>query len=222
MEWKLAVFDLDGVLTDTANYHYLAWKHTLEAYGIPVDEEVNELVKGIGRYDSLKLILERAKVPLHEELVAKLLLQKNETYKGMIKELSQENVLPGILVFLEELKNDGIPCVVASASKSAEHILNQLKIRSYFQGVVDPASIEKGKPAPDIFLMACQMMKVPVENAVGFEDARAGIQAIKAAGMSAVGIGHGDLRKEKPDRYYSSTTCLHKADIEAMMKEKGV
>lgn len=222
MEWKLAVFDLDGVLTDTANYHYLAWKQTLEAYGIPVDQEVNELVKGIGRYDSLKLILTRAKVPLHDEMIGKLLLQKNETYQEMIKDLSKQDVLPGILAFLEELKNDGIPCVVASASKSAENILNQLMIRSYFQGVVDPASIEKGKPAPDIFLKACQMMEVSVEHAVGFEDARAGIQAIKAAGMRAVGIGHEDLQKEQPDRYYPSTSCLHKADIVAMMKEKRV
>lgn len=219
MQWKLAVFDLDGVLTDTARYHFLAWKQTLEAYGIPVDNEVNELVKGISRVDSLKLILSRAKVPLHDAVFEGLLYQKNQTYQEMISKLSKKDVLPGILTFLEELKQAKIPCVIASASKSAEYILNQLEIRAFFQGVVDPASVQHGKPAPDIFLKACAMMNVSVGQAVGFEDARAGIQAIKAAGMKAVGIGHKDLMLDAPNRYYPSTSFLHRKDIENMMKE---
>ena len=218
-EWKLAVFDLDGVLTDTAKYHFQAWKQTMEKYGIPVDDEVNELVKGISRAKSLSLILERAHIPLQKELFEELLIRKNETYLGMIKQLSRKDVLPGVIEFLEELRIHGIPCVVASASKSAEMILNRLGIRSYFIGVVDPTGINNGKPAPDIFLKACQMAHIPAENAIGFEDAMVGIQAIKQAGMKAVGIGHENLKEEHPDCYYSSTIYLHMKVILQTIKE---
>lgn len=218
-EWKLAVFDLDGVLTDTANYHFLAWKQTMEMRGIPVDDEVNDLVKGISRADSLSLILKRAHIPLQHEVFEELLIKKNETYQTMIKQLTQKDVLPGILDFLEELRKQGICCVVASASKSAEMILQQLGIRSYFKGVVDPASINKGKPAPDIFIRACEMVQIPIKNAIGFEDARAGIQAIRQAGMKAVGIGQAYLKEEHPDCYYPSTACLHMEDIIHTIRE---
>ncbi len=221
-EWKLAVFDLDGVLTDTAMYHYRAWKQTLQERGIPVDDEVCELVKGISRAESLKLILKRAHVPLDEVICTQLLSEKNDRYQDMIKKLSQTDVLPGILPFLNELRMHGIVCVVASASQSASMILEKLLIRKYFAGVVDPASVRHGKPAPDIFLQACRMAHIPVEHAIGFEDARAGIQAMRRAGMKAIGIGHPQLQLEHPDVYYPDTSCLHVQAVLQALKEKSL
>lgn len=216
--WNAAVFDLDGVLTDTAKYHFLAWKLTMENLGIPVDEEVNELVKGISRQDSLQLILDRANVPMNRTTFHELLEKKNDLYLELIQNLNEDDVLPGIVAFLQELRSHGIPCVVASASKSAPMILDRLHIRSYFVGVVDPRSVAQGKPAPDIFLKACEMVNIPVEEAVGFEDARAGVQAIKSAGMVAIGIGHENLKEVDPDGYYPSTKNLCYQEIKQLME----
>lgn len=217
-EWKLAVFDLDGVLTDTAKYHFLAWKMTLEDMGIPVTDEINELVKGVSRQDSLKIILDKANVPLDQNMFQRLLDKKNTLYLQLIKKLTEQDVLPGILNLLETLKNRDIVCVVASASKSAPLILQQLKINSFFKGIVNPAEIKNGKPAPDIFLKACEIAGISPQFGIGFEDARVGIQAIKAAGLKAVAIGDKGLLNESPDLYYQYSNQLEFDQINKLME----
>ena len=217
-EWKLAVFDLDGVLTDTAKYHFLAWKMTLEDMGIPVIDEINELVKGVSRQDSLKIILDKANVPLDQNMFQRLLDKKNTLYLQLIKKLTEQDVLPGILNLLETLKNRDIVCVVASASKSAPLILQQLKINSFFKGIVNPAEIKNGKPAPDIFLKACEIAGISPQFGIGFEDARVGIQAIKAAGLKAVAIGDKGLLNESPDLYYQYSNQLEFDQINKLME----
>ena len=219
-QWKLAVFDLDGVLTDTARHHFMAWKETLEDLHIPVDDEVCELVKGISRAESLALILKRANVTMEESQFQKVLDDKNAAYLHRIKNLTKKDILPGIEQLLQKLQDDHILCAVASASKSAPHILKQLEIDGYFSHIADPGKIAKGKPAPDIFLEPCIYFQIPPKEAVGFEDAAAGIQAIKAAGLYAVGIGHEQLQSQHPDQYYASTLDICYAQLQQQVRRR--
>lgn len=218
--WKLAVFDLDGVLTDTARHHFMAWKETLESLQIPVDDEVCELVKGISRAESLALILKRAKITMEEAQFQRVLEDKNAAYLHRIEGLTKQDILPGIEQLLQSLQEDHILCAVASASKSAPRILKQLEIDHYFAHIADPSKIAKGKPAPDIFLEPCTYFHISPREAVGFEDAAAGVQAIKAAGLYAIGIGHEQLKQEHPDQYYASTKELSYPRLQQLVKER--
>lgn len=184
------VFDLDGVITDTAKFHYLAWKSLANDLGITIDESFNESLKGISRMDSLeKILLYGAKEKAYSEKEKKrLAAKKNEQYVKLLANLSPADLLPGVSDFLITAKEKEIPCAVASASKNAPMILKKLGVTKYFAHIVDPATLIKGKPDPEIFLKAAASIHVKPEHAVGFEDAKAGIAGIKAAGMYAVGI----------------------------------
>ncbi|HCM86991.1 MULTISPECIES: beta-phosphoglucomutase [Enterococcus] len=185
------VFDLDGVLADTAKYHYIAWKRLADEIGIQIDEAFNEQLKGISRQESLERILEygnkAAFFSKHE--TAAMAEKKNQQYVELLDELSPEDALPGVREFLASAQQYNIPCTVASASKSAPFILDKLGIREYFAGIVDPADLTKGKPDPEIFIKAAQLMKLKPNEAIGFEDAQAGIDGIKGCGMYAIGLG---------------------------------
>ncbi len=188
---KAVIFDLDGVITDTASYHYKAWKKLAASLGIEIDEQFNEELKGISRMESLERILSKGNKleQYSQEEIEKLADQKNEEYKELINGLTSADILPGILPFLEELQANAIKIALASASKNAPFILEKLEINQYFDTIVDPASLKKGKPAPEIFLKAAEQLDVPYADCVGIEDAPAGVEAINAASMVSIGIG---------------------------------
>ncbi|BDQ55440.1 beta-phosphoglucomutase [Enterococcus faecalis] len=184
------IFDLDGVITDTAKFHYQAWKALADSLGISIDETFNETLKGISRMDSLDRILahghrENAFTPAEKEALAQ---KKNDHYVQLLEHLTTEDVLPGVVPLLQQAQARHIPCAVASASKNAPLILEKLGVRAYFATVVDPDSLSKGKPDPEIFLAAADSIGVLPQNAIGFEDAQSGIDGLKAAGIYAVGL----------------------------------
>lgn len=184
------IFDLDGVITDTAKFHYQAWKALADSLGIPIDETFNETLKGISRMDSLDRILahghlENAFTPAEKEALAQ---QKNDHYVQLLEHLTTEDVLPGVVPLLQQAQARHFPCAVASASKNAPLILEKLGVRAYFATIVDPDSLSKGKPDPEIFLAAADSIGVLPQNAIGFEDAQSGIDGLKAAGIYAVGL----------------------------------
>ncbi|HGW4860561.1 TPA: beta-phosphoglucomutase [Enterococcus faecalis] len=177
------IFDLDGVITDTAKFHYQAWKALADSLGISIDETFNETLKGISRMDSLDRILahghrENAFTPAEKEALAQ---QKNDHYVQLLEHLTTEDVLPGVVPLLQQAQARHIPCAVASASKNAPLILEKLGVRAYFATIVNPDSLSKGKPDPEIFLAAADSIGVLPQNAIGFEDAQSGIDGLSAS-----------------------------------------
>ena len=188
------VFDLDGVITDTAKYHYIAWKELAAEIGIEIDLKFNEQLKGISRMDSLERILtlgnkNDAYTEVEKEALA---TKKNTHYVQLLQSLTPDDLLPGVKTFLDEAKAKNIPCAIASASKNAPFILDKLGVMQDFDTIVDPATLKKGKPDPEIFIQAALALGIAPAEAVGFEDAQAGIDGIKAAGMYAVGVYSGE------------------------------
>lgn len=188
---KAVIFDLDGVVTDSAKYHYLAWKELADELNIPFDEEYNEKLKGVSRMESLELILKNgnAENNYSAEEKARLADKKNEHYKELIKEITPADMLPGIENFLKEIKANNIKTALASVSKNAPFIIKQLQAEKYFDYIADAAAVPNAKPFPDIFLVGAEALEVKPENCIGVEDARTGIEAIHRAGMLAVGVG---------------------------------
>lgn len=188
---KAVIFDLDGVITDSAKYHYLAWKELADELGIPFDEEYNEKLKGVSRMESLELILENGNAGgrYTDEEKNAMADKKNENYKELIKAITPADLLPGIGSFLEELKESGIRIALASVSKNAPFIIGQLQLDDYFDYIADAEAVPHAKPFPDIFLAGMDAFGLKPEECVGIEDARTGIEAIHRAGMKAVGVG---------------------------------
>lgn len=183
------IFDLDGVLTDTAEYHFLAWKQLATQLGIEFSRADNELLKGVDRMGSLELILQLGQVQL--SLNEKLMLaeQKNTEYLKLVETMSPADLFPGVLPLFSSLKAAGVKTALASASKNAALVLQKLGIPASFDYVADSNLIKNGKPDPEIFLTCAQALGVKPELCIGVEDAPAGVTAIKAAGMYALGIG---------------------------------
>ncbi|MGB9990228.1 beta-phosphoglucomutase [Pseudoduganella rhizocola] len=187
--FKAVIFDLDGVITDTARYHYLAWKRLADSQGVHFDEEANEHLKGIDRMGSLDLILAGAKRQYTPEEKLALAHDKNEHYKELISSMSPADLLPGAVQALDACRAAGLKIGLASVSKNAFSVLDSLGIRDKFDYVVDAATIARGKPDPEIFLKAARELGVAPEECLGVEDAVAGVASIKSAGMFALGIG---------------------------------
>lgn len=188
---KAVIFDLDGVITDTAALHFKAWKMISEKIGIPFNHSNNEQLKGLSRMDSLEALLLAGKQTgnFTPEEKIELAQQKNHYYKELIQTLTPDDVLPGIKDLLEELKKHSIPAALASASHNAPFILKTIELNRFIDVIADPAAVKKGKPAPDLFLLAARELGVPPEKCIGIEDAKNGVSAIKAAGMFAIGVG---------------------------------
>ena len=184
------IFDLDGVITDTAKYHFRAWKKLAQEIGIEIDEKFNETLKGVSRTDSLKRILEYGgKLEMYsEEEIDSLCQKKNEEYREMLQELKKEDILPGIEEFIDELRENSIKIGLASVSKNAPMILEKLELSDKIDYIADPAKVEKGKPAPDIFIAAAEGINIPIKNCIGIEDAVAGVEAMKSCNMRNIGI----------------------------------
>ena len=185
---KAIIFDLDGVLTDTSEYHYQAWKHLADDEGIPFTQEENDAhLRGVGRRDSLMYLLKGRKVS--EEQMQEMMGRKNRYYTELIKNMSPKEVVAGGVDLLKEIRQAGINTAIASASRNTTTVLQRLEITSYFDGIADGNSVVNGKPAPDVFVFAAGIVNTSVVDCLGIEDANAGIEAIKAAGMMALGIG---------------------------------
>ena len=206
---KAVIFDLDGVITDSARFHYAAWKELANRLNIPFDLEYNEKLKGVSRMESLDLILknggqENSFTQTEKEKMAD---EKNENYKQLIKQITKNDILPGILPFLQQLKSENIRTAIASVSKNAFDIISRLEVGEYFDYIVDAALVERAKPFPDIFLEAAKALDVSADECIAIEDARAGIDAINSAGMGSVGVGTKE-EMEKADLILSGTDKL--------------
>lgn len=185
---RYAIFDLDGVITDTAKFHYLAWKRLADEIGVPFDEDVNERLRGVDRLASLRIVLERSPRTYSAEEQQALAERKNGYYREMIQTITPADLLPGIPELLQALRERGIPMALASASKNAPDVITRLRIAGWFSAVVDAAQITRGKPDPEIFLAAAKLLDAPPQQCVVVEDAQAGIDAAKRAGMRAVAV----------------------------------
>lgn len=186
------IFDLDGVIVDTAKYHYLAWKHLANELGFDFTEEQNELFKGVSRKRCLEILLDIGGVEATQQQFDTWMVEKNEDYLGYIEKMDASEILPDVPKVLNYLKERQIPIALGSASKNAKPILEKVKLLPYFDVVVDGNNVTKAKPDPEVFLIAAQRLHVKPENCVVFEDAVAGIEAANAAGMVSIGIGDAD------------------------------
>lgn len=214
MGLKALIFDLDGVLTDTAKYHYLAWKKLADELGYYFDEDINELLKGVSRINSFEIILEKNNAttkytPEEKETLAN---KKNDYYKEMIEQLTPDDILEGILPFITEARNNGVKCAVASISKNAPRVLELLKISDLFDYIADAALVRKPKPDPEIFLTCAKVLGFEPNECIGIEDAQAGIESIHGAGMLSVGINV-TVTTVEPDIVLKSTTELNYNEI---------
>ncbi|MBI9049685.1 MAG: beta-phosphoglucomutase [Anaerolineaceae bacterium] len=188
-EMQAAIFDLDGVIVDTAKYHYLAWKRLAYALGFDFTERDNERLKGVSRQHSLEILLEIGQQSLNEEEKQTYAAMKNDWYVEYIQQLHTNEILPGVTDYIEKIRNRGVKTAIGSASKNTPLILERLGIRKMFDSVVDGNKVSKAKPDPEVFLRAAAEIKVIPQACVVFEDAEAGIEAALRAGMGAVGIG---------------------------------
>ncbi|PCH13720.1 beta-phosphoglucomutase [Streptococcus parauberis] len=193
--FKAVLFDLDGVITDTAEYHYLAWKKLVSELGFDIDRTFNENLKGVSREESLCRILNHLGIEeeISPEKFTELATLKNSNYVQMIQEVSPKDVYPGIIELLSNLKENGIKIALASASKNGPFLLKQMGITDYFDVIADPAKVKENKPAPDIFIAAAEGVGVPINESIGIEDAEAGIAAIKASGALPIGVGSAEI-----------------------------
>ena len=186
---KAVIFDLDGVIVNTAKYHYLAWKHLANSLGFDVTEEQNEHLKGVSRVKSLDIILEWGGIEIGESQKEALLIQRNKEYLEYIDTLSKTDILPGVKEVLDYLKLSDKQIALGSASKNAKPILEKLEILNLFDVIVDGNSVKKAKPNPEVFLNAAKKLNIAPEYCVVIEDAKAGIEAANSADMISVGIG---------------------------------
>lgn len=193
---KGAIFDLDGVIVDTAKYHYLAWASLADELGFKFTEEDNERLKGVSRMRSLDILLEVGGLEFKEAEKLAMAEKKNRLYVEYISRLEESELLPGVKEYLTGLRSRGIGIALGSASKNAEFILNKLNITDLFDAVIDGNKVSLAKPDPEVFLIAAQEIGLQPDECVVFEDAEAGVQAGKAAGMEVVGIGKPEVLKE--------------------------
>lgn len=208
------IFDLDGVLTDTAEYHYLAWKALAEDIGITIDRDFNEQLKGISRVDSLdRILVYGGKENQFSEIEkTELAEKKNDHYKELIQEITPTDLLEGIPEFLTELEKSEIKLALASASKNAPFILEKLGIEDKFVGIVNPEDLSKGKPDPEIFVKGAELLNLTSKECIGVEDAEAGIQSINDADMFSVGVGSAESMKDA-DYQVDNTSQLNLIEI---------
>ncbi|MFA6277901.1 MAG: beta-phosphoglucomutase [Pedobacter sp.] len=190
---KACIFDLDGVIVDTAVYHYKAWRRLANQLGFDFTEEQNEELKGISRIESLKIILNWGGVSKTEEEMQELATLKNKWYVEMITKMTPNEILPGAKEFLIIVKANNYLTALGSASKNSETILNQIGLTHMFDVLVDGNKVTKSKPNPEVFLVGAQELGVKPEECVVFEDAIAGVEAAKRGNMKTVGIGKPDV-----------------------------
>jgi beta-phosphoglucomutase len=197
MKPKACIFDLDGVIVDTAKYHYLAWKRLAKELGFEFTEKDNERLKGVSRMESLEILLSVGGIRIDDENVKlQLAEKKNKWYVEYINQMTKDEILPGVIEFLELLKSAGIKIAIGSASKNTITILERIGLKDFFDAIIDGTKISKAKPDPEVFLKAAEELGVRPEECCVFEDAVAGIQAAKSAGMKVIGVGDPMILKD--------------------------
>lgn len=215
---KVFIFDLDGVIVDTAKYHFMAWQKIAQELGIEFTPEHNEDLKGVSRVRSLDIILELGKINASQEDKNKWLIQKNEDYLSYLVNMDQSEILPGVIPILQFLKEKNQAIALGSASKNARPILEKTGIIHYFDAIVDGNDVTKAKPDPEVFLEAAKLLNVAPENAIVFEDSIAGIQAANVANMTSVGIGEETILYEA--KYiFKNFMYMDTSFIETMIKK---
>ncbi len=186
---KAVIFDLDGVIVDTAHYHYLAWKRLAKELGFDLTIEQNELLKGVSRMRSLEIILELGGISLSDSEKERIANKKNGWFVEYVNEMKPEEIFPGVKEMLKSIRSKGIKVALASSSKNAPRVIQLLNIENEFDTVVDGTMIVHSKPDPEIFLLAASKLGIAPSDCVVFEDAEAGVEAAVAAGMKCVGVG---------------------------------
>lgn len=186
---KAVIFDLDGVIVDTARFHFKAWQRLAESLGIPFGREDNEQLKGVSRAESLERILAMGDKQLEAEEKKRLMDRKNDWYRESVGRMDADDILDGVMAFLDRLKEMEIPMAIGSSSKNTPLILDRIGLADFFDAVVDGNSISRGKPDPEVFLKGARALNVAPAHCLVFEDAAAGIEAARNAGMFCVGVG---------------------------------
>ncbi|UFH54349.1 beta-phosphoglucomutase [Spirosoma sp. KNUC1025] len=190
---KAFLFDLDGVIVDTAIYHYQAWKRLANELGFDISEAFNERLKGVSRMESLDLILAEGGLTLPDEKKAELAAQKNQWYLELVSRMTSDDILPGVASFFAQVRKAGLQTALGSVSKNAPLILERIGMSDAFDAVIDGTKISKGKPDPEVFAKGAAELYVQPGECVVFEDAVAGVEAGKRAGMFVVGLGSPDI-----------------------------
>jgi len=196
MNKKAFIFDLDGVIVDTAKFHFLAWKKLADSLNINFTHEINEQLKGVSRVRSLEIILSQGNVQASQEDKNNWLVQKNEDYLAFVHQMDKSEILPRVEEVLQFLKTNHQYVVLGSASKNARLILEKVNILHYFDVLVDGNDVTNAKPDPEVFLQGANQVQVAYKDAIVFEDSVAGIQAANVAGMTSVGIGEKEVLHE--------------------------
>ena len=190
---EACIFDLDGVICDTAKYHFYAWRRLADELGFEFTKEDNERLKGVSRMDSLEILLSIGNKTFSSSEKMELAYKKNNWYKEYIEKMKEDEILPGVIPFLEELKKNKIKIALGSVSKNAGIIIDRLNIRKYFDSIIDGNKVKNAKPDPEVFLKASYELEAAPEKCVVFEDAKAGIEAAINADMKSVGIGSPEI-----------------------------
>ena len=190
------IFDLDGVIVDTAKYHFLAWKKLANSIGIDFSQEQNEQLKGVSRVQSLEKILAWGNKTISAAHFTRLMTSKNDDYLLHVHEMSESEILPDVIKILNFLGDESQPVALGSASKNARLILNKVNLIDKFEAIVDGTNVSKAKPDPEVFLIAAEQLEMPPEDCIVFEDAVAGVQAANSANMISIGIGDAKILHE--------------------------
>jgi beta-phosphoglucomutase len=193
MNKKGFIFDLDGVIVDTAKYHFLAWKRLAKSLDIDFTEEENEQLKGVSRVKSLEKILSWGNKTISENKFTELMAKKNEEYLSYIADMGSDEILPDVPRVFNTLIAKQQPISLGSASKNARIILDRVDLKKHFDAIVDGNDVSKAKPDPEVFLIAAKLLNMKPENCVVFEDSVAGVEAANTANMISIGIGSKDV-----------------------------
>ncbi len=199
MKYQGIIFDLDGVICSTDQYHYLAWKALADKLGIYFDETINHRLRGVSRMESLEIILERCDRILSQEEKLALATEKNDIYRGLLSGMTPADLSREVKDTLDALRGKGLRLGIGSSSKNTRYILDRIGLGSFFDAVSDGNNITHSKPDPEVFLKAAEMLGLPAEDCLVVEDAKAGIQAAHAGGFRSAGIGEAS---EHPDCTY--------------------
>ena len=218
MNKKAFIFDLDGVIVDTAKYHFLAWQKIASELGIEFTPEHNENLKGVSRIRSLDLILELGNIQASQEDKNKWLIQKNEDYLCYLVDMNFSEILPGVMPVLEYLKENNQGIALGSASKNARPILEKTGILNYFNVIIDGNDVTNAKPDPEVFVQAAKGLQIANENAIVFEDSVAGVQAANTAKMISIGIGEANILHEA-QYIFKDFTFMDLSFIESLIKK---
>ena len=214
------IFDLDGVIVDTAKYHYLAWRKLANELGFEFSKEQNELFKGVSRKRCLEILLDIGKIKATQEQFDTWMIDKNVDYLAYIEKMDAKEILPDVPRVLEYLKKKNIPIALGSASKNARPILEKVNLVSYFDSIVDGNSVTKAKPDPEVFLIAANNLEVNASSCIVFEDAVAGIQAANSAKMTSIGIGDSDILDEASYNFKDFTE-ISDSFLESLLSKKS-